>query len=69
MTVFLRDAATGRFYAGPEKWESNRSGALAFSSVESAARCGRNQNRARLEVILAYDDPICDLVLPLGIGD
>ncbi len=68
MMVLLRDAASGRFYAGPDQWELDRSRALEFPTVESAAHCGRNQNHARLEVLLSYDDPLCDLVLPLGTG-
>jgi len=65
MRVLLRDAATGQFYAAPDRWEPSRSLAFDFSTVEGATHCGRRLRLARMEVVLAYDDPHCDLVLPI----
>jgi hypothetical protein len=67
MKVLLRDAATGHFYAAPDRWETSRSLAFDFVTVEDATHCGRRLQRARMEVVLAYDDPLCDLVLPIAV--
>ena len=39
-----------------------------FETVESAIELARTQRLADMEVVLHYDDPACDLVLPLKQG-
>ena len=63
--VFLRNLETGQYYAGSNGWSGNTSVAREFDNVESAIELARTQRLADMEVMLHYDDPACDLVLPL----
>lgn len=63
--VFLRNRETGQYYAASNGWSGNTSVAHEFDSVESAIELARTQRLADMEVVLKYDDPACDLVLPL----
>jgi hypothetical protein len=63
--AFLRNRETGQYYAGSNEWSGNSSEAHHFESVESAIDLARTQRLADMEVVLHYDDPVCDLVLPL----
>jgi hypothetical protein len=65
MKVFLRNQETKHYYAGSNGWTGNSSVAHDFETVESATRLSRAQNLADMEVVLRYEDPACDLVLPL----
>ena len=63
--VFLRNREQGQYYAGPTGWSRNSSAAYDFSSVESASKFANSQKLVDLEVVLHYDDPVCELVLPV----
>ena len=63
--VFLRKSETGLWYAGPERWVGGCSGAHDFGTVEEAIGFWRGLGVDGAEVVLHYDDPECDLVLPL----
>ena len=63
--AFLRNRETGQYYAGSNRWSANSSEAHDFETVESAIELARTQRLADMEVVLHYDDPACDLVLPL----
>ena len=63
--VFLRNWETGQYYAGSNGWSETTSVAHHFETVESAIEFARTQKLADMEVVLHYDDPTCDLVLPL----
>jgi hypothetical protein len=65
MKVFLRHRETNHYYAGSIGWSGNTSVAHDFETVESAIQLSRAQNLADMEVVLRYEDPACDLVLPL----
>jgi len=65
MGVFLRNRETGNYYAGSNGWSGNSSKAHDFETVENAIELARTQKLAYMEVVLQYDDPACDLVLPL----
>jgi hypothetical protein len=65
MKVYLRNRQTGEYYAGPNGWSGNSSVAHEFETVERAVACTRTQNLAGMEVVLRYDYPVCDLVLPV----
>ena len=64
MKVFLRNRETGQFYSGSNGWSGNSSEAHDFAKVEGAAEFARTQKLVGVEVVLRYDDPVCDLVLP-----
>jgi len=63
--VVLRNRGTGQYYAASNGWSGNSSVAHEFDTVESAIELARTQRLADMEVVLRYDDPACDLVLPL----
>jgi hypothetical protein len=66
LQVFLRNGMTGQYYAGSNGWSVSNTEAHEFETVESAAQLSRTQNFEGTEVVLHYDDPVPDLVLPLG---
>ena len=63
--AFLRNRETGQYYTTSNGWSGNGSEAHDFETVESAIDLARTQKLADMEVVLHYDDPACDLVLPL----
>jgi hypothetical protein len=65
MQVFLRNRETRQHYSGSNGWSGNISLAHNFETVESAVELARTQRIADMEVVLHYDGPDCDLVLPL----
>lgn len=65
MRVLLRDGRTGQYYAGLQGWVENSIAAADFDKVEDATHFSRNQNLAAMEVVLHYEQPPCDLVLPV----
>jgi hypothetical protein len=66
MRVLLRNAETGRFFAGADRWEASPVLAFDFLTVETAARQGRAVTSARMEIVLSYEEPPCELVFPVG---
>ena len=63
--VLLRNQETGQYHAGPNGWGADCAGAHDFDTVENAIQHARTQKLAGMEVVLRYDDPACDLVLPV----
>jgi hypothetical protein len=63
--VFLRNRETGHYYTGATGWSGNSSVAHDFDAVESATQFAKTERLAGVEVVLRYDDPGCDLILPL----
>jgi len=63
--VFLRKTQTGQWYAGPDRWVGECSGAHDFGAVEEAIAFWKGLGMDGAEVVLHYDEPECDLVLPL----
>ena len=64
-TVLLRNKETGQYYAGPAGWVRDCAAAHDFETVEGAVQSARTQKLAGAEVVLRYEDPACDLVLPV----
>jgi hypothetical protein len=65
MSVFLRNREGGQYYAEPNGRCPNGPVAHDLKTVESAIELARTQTLADMEVVMRYDDPACDLVLPL----
>jgi hypothetical protein len=63
--AFLRNRETGQYYTASKGRSGNGSKAHDFKTVESAIEWARTQRFGDVEVVLHYDDPACDLVLPL----
>ncbi len=64
--VFLRNRETGLCYAGATGWIRHQDGAHDFGVVEDAVEFARNRRFLGVEVVLHYEDPVCDLVLPIS---
>jgi hypothetical protein len=65
MRVLLRHAGIGLYYAGRNHWVGNPGSALDLGTIERATEVGRAESVEDMEVFVAYDDPTCELVLPL----
>ena len=63
--VFLRNTGTGQYYASPGRWVGDSPHAHDFCVVEDAFEFARTRKFVGVEVVLRYEDPACDLVLPL----
>jgi hypothetical protein len=63
--VLLRNQETGQYYAGADGWSASSSGAHDFTTVGSASQLALTSKLKRMEVVLHYEHPPCDLVLPL----
>ncbi len=65
MSVLLRNARIGLYYAGPKHWVGNPSAAADLGSIEHATELSRDENFEQMEIIVGYGDPVCELVLPI----
>ena len=65
MRVVLRHAGMGLFYAGPKHWVGQSDAALDLKTVERATEVSREEAFEQMEVHVSFDEPDCDLVLPL----
>jgi hypothetical protein len=68
MRVLLRQTKTKLYYVSLHEWIADAGSAFDFDDVERAIKLSRDANLTEVEVVLAYDDPFCDLVLPLSGG-
>jgi hypothetical protein len=67
MKTILRESLTGRYYAGDAGWVADVSQAVEFDSIHSAAALARQKRLETAEVVLVYDEPDCQLTLPLSV--
>jgi hypothetical protein len=65
MKVFLRSTQTGWFYQGPSQWTPEQGAALDLRQVTRAVECIFETRLENVEILLCYDDPRYDLVLPV----
>jgi len=65
MKVFLRSTQTGWFYQGPSQWTPEQGAALDLRQVTRAVECIFQARLENVEILLSYDDPRYDLVLPV----
>jgi hypothetical protein len=66
MKIILRDTLTGLYYGGNQTWCAEASEAMAFDSIQDAASAAQEQNLETVNVVLRYEQPTCELVLPLA---
>jgi hypothetical protein len=64
MKVLLRNVQTGFYYSGGLEWTSDRRHALDLGRTEDALNLAAEFRLSAAEVVLAFDDPEDDLVLP-----
>ncbi len=67
MKVLLRNSRIGLYYAGRKHWVGRPESAADLRTVERAAEVSREEDFSDMEVLVDYEDPVCQLVLPLGI--
>jgi hypothetical protein len=65
MRVLLRHAGIGLYYAGRKHWVSNPASAKDLGTIERATELSRDESFEEMDVHVIYDDPTCELVLPL----
>lgn len=65
MRVLLRNARIGLYYAGRKHWVGKADAAANLMTIERAAELSAEENFDQMEVLVDYDDPNCELVLPL----
>lgn len=65
MNVVLRNAPSGFYYGGQKSWVNDRENALDLGTIEDAVEAGRAEGFGRMEIVVSYDDPVCELVLPV----
>ena len=65
MRVLLRDAKTGRYYAGPDHWANDRDQAVDLQEIERAIQFNIEQKVGATDLILAYERPQCVLTVPI----
>jgi hypothetical protein len=63
--VFLRNTQTGWFYQEPSKWTPEQDGAQDLGQVTRAVELIFSARLENVEILLSYDDPRYDLVLPV----
>ncbi len=67
MKIILRDSLTGLYYGGNQTWCAGVSGAMVFNSFQTAASVALEEKLETVNVVLRYEEPPCELVLPLGL--
>ena len=65
MRVVLKHAELGLYYAGHKHWVGNPDSALDLATIERATELSRDESFGEMDIVVTYDDPTCDLVLPL----
>jgi hypothetical protein len=65
MRVVLRHAGIGLYYVGRKHWVSNPNSALDLQTIERATELSRDESFGEMDIVVTYDDPVCELVLPL----
>ena len=65
MKVLLRDTKSCHYYVGANQWTADSKQARDFEQVEQAIRLNRDEQLRDMEVVLSFDDHLCDLVLPI----
>jgi len=65
MRVLLRHAQLGLYYAGHKHWVGHPDAALDVGSLEQAAELSREESFEEMDILVTYDDPTCELVLPV----
>jgi hypothetical protein len=65
MKIILRNSLTGLYYCGDQNWCAEVSEAMNFDSIQAAASVAQELKLETINVVLRYDHPTCELVLPL----
>jgi hypothetical protein len=69
MKVLLRNTETSLYYVGANQWTTDSKQARDLEEVERAIQLHRDEHLTDVEVVLNFDDPLCNCVLPLRTPD
>jgi hypothetical protein len=64
--VFLRDTRNGWYYQGPSEWTPEQDGALDIGQAARAVTLAFEARMWDVEILLCYEDPRYNLVLPIS---
>jgi hypothetical protein len=65
MKVFIRNTQTGWFFQEPSKWTPDQGAACDLGQVARAVERIFEAHLENVEILLSYDEPRYDLVLPV----
>ena len=65
MKVFIRNTQTGWFYQEPSKWTPEQDAACNLCQVARAVERIFEAHLENVEILLSYDEPRYDLILPV----
>ena len=65
MKVFLRNTLTHHYYQGSFSWTPNQEEALDLKQTSRAVELVFDSRLENVEVLLSYDDPRYNIVLPV----
>ncbi len=65
MKVFIRSTKTGWYYQEPAKWTADQKAAHDLEQVARAVERIFQDHLEDVEILLSYDEPRYDLVLPV----
>ena len=66
MKVLLRDTRNGWYYQGPSGWTPEQDLALDVGQAARAVALAFEAHLRDVEILLCYDDPRYNLVLPIS---
>jgi hypothetical protein len=66
MKILARCKQSGLYLAESERWVGESDRAAGFHSIAEAELAVRRANLKGMEVILSYDEPVCELRVALG---
>ncbi len=65
MKVLLRNTKTGQYYQEPTKWTPEPGAAADLQGLSRAVALAFERQMEDVEILLCYEDPRYDLVLPV----
>jgi hypothetical protein len=65
MKVFIRNTQTGWYYQEPSRWIPDQAAACDLGQVARAVERIFEAHLENVEILLSYDEPRYDLVLPV----
>jgi hypothetical protein len=66
MRILLRSIQTGSYFQSAANWTDDADVAFDFEQIEQAEKAALETGLGQAEVVLSYDNPPCELRLPVG---
>jgi hypothetical protein len=55
----------GLYYVSPKHWVGDSGSATDLGTIERATELSRDESFEEMDIVVTYDEPGCELVLPL----